>query len=101
MDVVLVPLRLELRARLIVRICFWKCFKKTLINILLWQYSTPAIRGEIFNINDAEPDKSPPAFSVYEGSVSRSDLQVLRTRMLEKYFFQSVRYNRNSYVYIW
>ena len=67
MDVVLVPLRLQLLVRLLVKILG---FEKIIISRVLWEYTTPAIRGEIFNFNDAEPDETPPAFSVYEGSVS-------------------------------
>ena len=70
MDVVLVPLRLQLRVRVLVGICFFTCVEKVIFKAVLWQYTTPAIRGEIFNINDAEPDETPPAFSAYEGSVS-------------------------------
>ena len=75
MDLHLVPLRLELRALLIfeikIKLLFVKIhIRKVLINVLIWQYSTPAIKKNIFNLNDEEPDKTPPNFIYYVKSVS-------------------------------
>ncbi|XP_078658229.1 uncharacterized protein LOC144903712 [Branchiostoma floridae x Branchiostoma belcheri] len=66
MDMNLVPLRLELRGILELTIpLIFKTIRKTLINKLIWQYSTPTIHATIFAINSDEPDKSPPDFKVY------------------------------------
>ena len=75
MDLHLVPLRLDLRALLIFEMKINLGFKKihihkVLINILIWQYSTPAIKANIFNLNDEEPDKTPPKFVNFVKSVS-------------------------------
>ena len=75
MDLHLVPLRVELRALLIFEMKINLLFKtirihKVLINILLWNYATPAIKKNIFNLNDEEPDKTPPKFVNFVKSVS-------------------------------
>ena len=75
MDLQLVPLRIELHARLIFEMSLpWGGrIRKVLINKRLWFYQTKTINKEIFNINDAEPDNSPPDFSIYSTAVSVYD----------------------------
>ena len=72
MDLQLVALRIELDAQLTlnIKLPWGKCFTVTIIDKLLWSYQSPAIYREIFNINDAEPDNTPPDFSVYSKAVS-------------------------------
>ncbi|XP_078575735.1 uncharacterized protein LOC144861639 [Branchiostoma floridae x Branchiostoma japonicum] len=66
MDMNLVPLRLELRGILELNLnLIFTTIKKTLINKLIWEYSTPTIHATIFAINSEEPDKTPPDFSIY------------------------------------
>ncbi|XP_035668224.1 uncharacterized protein LOC118410558 isoform X2 [Branchiostoma floridae] len=63
MDMVMIPLRLELRGKVIAEISlFGKTLSKTIINILIWQYETPAVTGNIFNTGLPEPDLTPPKF---------------------------------------
>ncbi|XP_066264364.1 uncharacterized protein [Branchiostoma lanceolatum] len=64
MDLELIPLRLELRAilKLTINLLFTS-FEKTLINVLLWEYTTPSITANIFNTFSKEPDDSPPSFN--------------------------------------
>ncbi|XP_019614832.1 PREDICTED: uncharacterized protein LOC109462715, partial [Branchiostoma belcheri] len=66
MDLELIPLRLELRAilKLTVKLLFIK-IEKTLINKLLWHYTTPSITANIFDIHNKEPDNSPPTFNSF------------------------------------
>ena len=75
MDLNMIPLRVELRALLISKLCLWipwagkKCWKKTLINILIWNYQTKAINKNIINYNDEEPDFTAPDFGWYSKAV--------------------------------
>ncbi|XP_061168901.1 uncharacterized protein LOC133178169 [Saccostrea echinata] len=67
LDLILYPVRLKLEAYCVleIKICFWKCFKKTITIFrgTLWTYSTRPINGNVFtNIKD-EKDTSPPEFS--------------------------------------
>ncbi|XP_078575698.1 uncharacterized protein LOC144861600 [Branchiostoma floridae x Branchiostoma japonicum] len=80
MDMNLVPLRLELRGIVEITIDLkLKTITKELINKLIWQYSTPIIHANIFNINSEEADESPPDFKVYatpsESGVARRAAQ--------------------------
>lgn len=76
MDLNLIPLRIELRALLIFRFCIYipwkgkKCWKKTLLNFLLWHYQTKAINKNLINYNDAEPDLTAPDFGWYSQAVN-------------------------------
>ncbi|XP_070573717.1 uncharacterized protein [Ptychodera flava] len=64
MDLVLVPLKLELRALVVFRInLFIKKIEKVIVDILLWSYTTPQIEANIFNKGDLDPDRSPPTFT--------------------------------------
>ncbi|KAI0241220.1 hypothetical protein LSAT2_032838 [Lamellibrachia satsuma] len=69
LDLKMIPLYIELRAilRIEVCICLWKCwcFKKTLINKLIWRSRSSPITKNLFNYNDAEPDTSLPDFGMY------------------------------------
>ena len=70
MDLVLIPLKIELHALLLFSfsIKIWGkrySYDRVWINQRLWFYQSEAITKNIFNINDAEPDKSPPAFGIY------------------------------------
>ena len=70
MDLEIIPLRVEFRVFAKIHICIWKCWTKTLFDKLLWAFQLKTIKINIFNYKDAEPDKSPPAFSDYELEVS-------------------------------
>ncbi|XP_078660674.1 uncharacterized protein LOC144905141 [Branchiostoma floridae x Branchiostoma belcheri] len=66
MDLELIPLRLELRAILKLTVnLLVKKIEKTLINKLLWQYTTPSITANIFDLHNKEPDNSPPTFNSF------------------------------------
>ena len=84
MDLQLVPLRIEMHARLTMEISLpWgKKVRKTLINKRLWFYQSKAINKEIFNINDAEPDNTPPDFSHYAKPVSHILYALCVTNMI-------------------
>ncbi|KAI8482779.1 hypothetical protein Bbelb_394410 [Branchiostoma belcheri] len=60
MDMVMIPLRLELRGLLVSEIPFLP--PVTLLNILMWHYETPPITANIFNTGLPERDLSPPTF---------------------------------------
>ena len=67
MDLELIPLRIELHV--LIKAKFpWKT--KTILNKLIWQYQSATIKKNIFNLNNAEPDESPPDFSWYSKAVS-------------------------------
>ncbi|XP_078573994.1 uncharacterized protein LOC144860567 isoform X3 [Branchiostoma floridae x Branchiostoma japonicum] len=90
MDMNLVPLRLELRGILKLTIpLVFKTIRKTLINKLIWQYSTPTIHATIFAINSDEPDESPPDFKVYaspfESGVARRAAQTTSCIVQQQY----------------
>ncbi|XP_070573951.1 uncharacterized protein [Ptychodera flava] len=74
MDLSIVPLKLELRARLVfeINLPFLKV-KKVLINVKLWGYATPEIWKNIFNHGDLEPDKTPPTFRKID--IPKNDLE--------------------------
>ncbi|KAI0212798.1 hypothetical protein LSAT2_002240, partial [Lamellibrachia satsuma] len=87
MDLNLIPLRIELRALLIFRFCIYipwkgkKCWKKTLLNFLLWHYQTKAINKNLINYNDAEPDLTAPDFGWYsQAECSNCDTPEKRRR---------------------
>ncbi|XP_066298079.1 uncharacterized protein [Branchiostoma lanceolatum] len=90
MDMNLVPLRLELRGilELTVNLKFTS-FTRTVINKLLWQYSTPTIHATIFSINSDEPDTSPPDFKVFdspfESGVARRAAQTTACTVQQQY----------------
>ena len=70
MDLKLVALRIELHAIVTIEVRFLKITKSvTLMNRKLWFYQSETINKEIFNINDAEPDNTPPDFSFYAKAV--------------------------------
>ncbi|XP_070574642.1 uncharacterized protein [Ptychodera flava] len=63
MDLVLIPLKLELRARLVFELkLLFKTIKSVLINVRLWGYTSPQINKNIFNKGELEPDTTPPTF---------------------------------------
>ena len=71
MDLVLVPLRIELWARLVVEIELGVVsINEELINKLLWNWQAKAINANIFNVGDLEPDKTPPDFAMFTKAVS-------------------------------
>ncbi|XP_070573761.1 uncharacterized protein [Ptychodera flava] len=64
MDLVLVPLKLELRALVIFHInLLFKKIQKVVVDKLLWSYTTRQIEANIFNRGDLDPDRSPPTFT--------------------------------------
>ncbi|CAH1802777.1 unnamed protein product [Owenia fusiformis] len=63
MDLELIPLRLELTTGLYGWLPGPGDIEIFFIN--LWEYTTPVIKKNIFQINDPEMDDSPPDFSVY------------------------------------
>ena len=66
MDLYLVPFRIELHALLLFELeLLFTRITKTLIKKKLWDYSTPVVKKNIFNINNAEPDDSPPEFTSF------------------------------------
>ncbi|KAK2165039.1 hypothetical protein NP493_1368g00012 [Ridgeia piscesae] len=73
MDLNLIAVRLELRGILTFRFCIYipwkgkKCWTKR-YNKLLWTYQTDPINKELWNYNDAEPDKTPPDFGWYNNA---------------------------------
>ena len=76
LDLNLVPFRIELRSLLIFDFhldlfLFEIKIYKELINHKIWDYSTPVFKGNIFNLNKAEPDRNPPKFSSFEKEVSK------------------------------
>ena len=66
MDLELIPLRIELDALVTLKVnLFVVKIQKIIFQKRIWDYTSPSITAEIFNINDAEPDKTPPTFSGY------------------------------------
>eukprot|EP00118_Oscarella_pearsei_P018126 m.184105 g.184105 ORF g.184105 m.184105 type:complete len:5153 (+) comp39317_c0_seq2:47-15505(+) len=67
MDLVLVPLRVEIwvAVKIEIRICFFVCisFSKTIWSSRLWSYQAPSITSNIFTIGNLDHDYSPPSFS--------------------------------------
>ena len=67
MDLVLVPLRVEIWAavKIEIKICLWGCFtiSKTIWSSRLWSYQAPAITTNIFTIGNVDHDYSPPSYS--------------------------------------
>ena len=65
MNLRLIAVRLEMKAVLTTRICVhipWKgmsCWNSRW-SWLLWDYQTTPVNKELWNYNDAEPDKTPP-----------------------------------------
>ena len=70
MDLRLIPLMVELRLFVRVKICLWKCWTKTLLDKVLWKFQMKMIEVNIFNYNDAELDVSPPEIGWYDTAVS-------------------------------
>ncbi|XP_078695733.1 uncharacterized protein LOC144924478 [Branchiostoma floridae x Branchiostoma belcheri] len=64
MDMVMIPLRLELRGLLISEILYLEPVK--LLDYLLWQYETPPVEKNIFNTGLPKPDYSPPTFRKFK-----------------------------------
>ncbi|XP_072033446.1 LOW QUALITY PROTEIN: uncharacterized protein [Amphiura filiformis] len=68
MNAKIVPLTITLYGKVTLKLIFKT---RTLYKKKIWQYKTPAIEGEIFNIHTKDPDKSPPQFMESTTSVSR------------------------------
>ena len=66
MDLELIPLHITLDAivKLELNLLFVR-ISKIIFKKRIWTYTSPSITAEIFNVNDAEPDKTPPAFNWY------------------------------------
>ena len=67
MDLVFIPLMIDLRVIVKLKLLF---FKKTIYNKRIWHYQTKAIKKNIFILNDAEEDTSPPNFARFSRGVS-------------------------------
>ncbi|XP_070573546.1 uncharacterized protein [Ptychodera flava] len=65
MDLVMIPLKLELRGRCVGKI--WLPFvgtvEKVIFDVMIWGYTTRQIEQNIFNKGDLEPDNTPPEFT--------------------------------------
>ncbi len=59
MDLELIALKIQLFGK--VTLDMW-LFELTLFKMKIWEYSTPPITKEIFNIHKNTPDESPPQF---------------------------------------
>ena len=67
MDLNLIPLKLQLELTLSLDLIY---FNVSLPPITIYEIETPGINSNIFNLNDAEPDESPPTIIDYTSSVS-------------------------------
>ena len=62
MDLVIVPLVLELRGLCTLEIPYVSGMKITLFKATIWRYQSPSIRKPIFFLSTKKEDTSPPAF---------------------------------------
>ncbi|XP_035696857.1 uncharacterized protein LOC118430254 [Branchiostoma floridae] len=69
MDMVMIPLRLELRSMLKSNLFGWEV---TLLDFLLWDWETPPVIKNIFNTGIPEPDFTPPTFRKFKVKTSRT-----------------------------
>ncbi|XP_077996023.1 uncharacterized protein LOC144449370 [Glandiceps talaboti] len=74
MDMVLIPLKLELRGRCVFEMSTpFFSVKKIIVDVLIWGYTTPQIEKNIFNKGELEPDNTPPTFR--KVSIPQNDLE--------------------------
>ena len=62
-DLLSTPLSMALSVFIQIRICIWKCFVKTLFDMILWTFALPPIHKELFRTCDIDKDPSPPEFA--------------------------------------
>ncbi|KAK6192291.1 hypothetical protein SNE40_003784 [Patella caerulea] len=72
MDVELIPLKLRLLARVLVRIEIPHIvkFEKILFSSEIWEYTTPSIRSRLIDYKNEEKDTTAPTFSEYTDTKS-------------------------------
>ena len=96
MDLELIPLRIELRALLIIELIF---VRKVLINVLLWNYQSKSIKKNIFNYNDAEPDNTPPDFTQFSRAVGHYSIQTSVHNHMDCFCYRSDQANATRIVW--
>ncbi|CAH1239174.1 HEG1 [Branchiostoma lanceolatum] len=72
MDMIMIPLRLELRGLLVSGPFPPAGDEIKLLDYLLWHYETPPVTKNIFNTGIPEPDHTPPTFRKFKFDTSRS-----------------------------
>ena len=71
MDLQLIPLHIILDVIVKIEVdLLFGTITKVIYKATLWTYTSPTINMNIFNLNNAEPDESPPAFDWYSRAVS-------------------------------
>ena len=71
MDMQLIPLKVDLYVIIKIEVdLLFSTITKVIFEKLLWAFTSPTINMNIFNLNNAEPDDTGPAFDWYSKAVS-------------------------------
>ncbi|XP_070573744.1 uncharacterized protein [Ptychodera flava] len=75
-DLTLVPIKLDLRGLVLMRIKILRKEKtKVLLDLLIWSYTSPQIDGNILDKGDLDPDTTPPMFTEVSKDKGRNILK--------------------------